>query len=202
MPLIGRNSYLSIENKVLLYTAVMRPILAYACPVWGYAAKTNINILDTLQNSLIRMIVKAIRYMRNDDIPPGAANRSQCSLYPASNQRATSELSAKQKTLKTHHPDEEHKPRLPDSFAQPITNMPLSRMENTTFAMPSIIDSHDMGLRTVYSPDAQKKTPITRTLFGMSLSTTRVTPRSSNSSLHLLRPLLAVTYILILHSGI
>ncbi|GFX68889.1 hypothetical protein TNCV_3865871 [Trichonephila clavipes] len=39
------------------YTAVMRPILAYASPVWGYAAKTNINKLDTLQNSLIRMIV-------------------------------------------------------------------------------------------------------------------------------------------------
>ncbi|GFV62131.1 uncharacterized protein TNCV_4109341 [Trichonephila clavipes] len=67
-PLIGRNSHLSIENKVLLYTAVMRPIIAYASPVWGYAAKTNINILDTLQNSLIRMIVKATRYMRNDDI--------------------------------------------------------------------------------------------------------------------------------------
>ncbi|GFX02801.1 probable RNA-directed DNA polymerase from transposon X-element [Trichonephila clavipes] len=67
-PLISRNSHLSIENKVLLYTAVMRPILAYASPVWGYAAKTNINILDTLQNSLIRMIVKATRYMRNDDI--------------------------------------------------------------------------------------------------------------------------------------
>ncbi|GFU04611.1 putative RNA-directed DNA polymerase from transposon X-element [Trichonephila clavipes] len=67
-PLIGRNSHLSIENKVLLYTAVMRPILAYASPVWGYAAKTNINKLDTLQNSLIHMIVKAIRYMRNDDI--------------------------------------------------------------------------------------------------------------------------------------
>ncbi|GFS87699.1 hypothetical protein TNCV_2942761 [Trichonephila clavipes] len=65
-----------------------------------------------------------------------------------------------QNTLKTHHPDEEHKLRLPDSIAQPITNMPLSRMENTTFAKPSIIDSHDMGLRTVYSPDAQKKTPI------------------------------------------
>ncbi|GFS88217.1 uncharacterized protein TNCV_3149791 [Trichonephila clavipes] len=64
----GRNSHLSIENKVLLHTAVMRPILAYASPVWGYAAKTNINILDTLQNSLIRMIVKATRYMRNDDI--------------------------------------------------------------------------------------------------------------------------------------
>ncbi|GFV07435.1 uncharacterized protein TNCV_1737901 [Trichonephila clavipes] len=48
--------------------AVMRPILAYASPVSDYAAKTNINKLDTLQNSLIRMIVKATRYMRNDDI--------------------------------------------------------------------------------------------------------------------------------------
>ncbi|GFW69807.1 hypothetical protein TNCV_1884511 [Trichonephila clavipes] len=73
----GRNSHLSIENKVLLYTAVMRPILAYASPVWGYAAKTKINTLDTLQNSLIRMIVKATRYMRNDDIPtPPGFHRS------------------------------------------------------------------------------------------------------------------------------
>ncbi|GFU96231.1 RNA-directed DNA polymerase from mobile element jockey [Trichonephila clavipes] len=67
-PLIGRNSELSRDNKVLLFTAIMRPILAYGCPVWGYAAKTNINILDTLQNSTIRMIVRACRYMRNDDI--------------------------------------------------------------------------------------------------------------------------------------
>ncbi|GFS94967.1 hypothetical protein TNCV_4202121 [Trichonephila clavipes] len=44
---------------------------------------------------------------------------------------------------------------LPDSIARPIAVMPLSRMENTTFAMPSIIDSHDMGLRIVYSPDAR-----------------------------------------------
>ncbi|GFU32006.1 RNA-directed DNA polymerase from mobile element jockey [Trichonephila clavipes] len=67
-PLIGRNSELSRDNKVLLFSAVMRPILAYGCPVWGYAAKTNINILDTLQNSTIRMIVRACRYMRNDEI--------------------------------------------------------------------------------------------------------------------------------------
>ncbi|GFX40992.1 uncharacterized protein TNCV_2216901 [Trichonephila clavipes] len=46
----------------------MRPIIAHASPVWGYAANTNINILDTLQNSPIRMIVKATRYMRNEEI--------------------------------------------------------------------------------------------------------------------------------------
>ncbi|GFX07619.1 hypothetical protein TNCV_4158891 [Trichonephila clavipes] len=34
-PLIGRNSHLSIENKVLLYTTVIRPILAYASPPPG-----------------------------------------------------------------------------------------------------------------------------------------------------------------------
>ncbi|GFT82972.1 mariner Mos1 transposase [Trichonephila clavipes] len=44
--------------------------------------------------------------------------------------------------------------------------MPLSRMENTTFAMPSIIDSHDMGLRTVLQSRSPKgnaySTPIFR----------------------------------------
>ncbi|GFT51735.1 hypothetical protein TNCV_4440371 [Trichonephila clavipes] len=58
---------------------------------------------------------------------------------------------------KTPHPDEEHKPRLPDSIARSIANMPLSRMENTTFAMPSIIDSHDMGLRTVFTVQTPKR---------------------------------------------
>ncbi|GFX97085.1 hypothetical protein TNCV_1998171 [Trichonephila clavipes] len=55
--------------------------------------------------------------------------------------------------------DEEPKPRLPDSIARPITNMPLSRMENTTFVKPSIIDFHDMGLRivlTVRTPKEQR----------------------------------------------
>ncbi|GFT15318.1 hypothetical protein TNCV_3263781 [Trichonephila clavipes] len=66
-------------------------------------------------------------------------------------------LSQAKKLFKTHHPDEEHKPRLPDSIAQPITNMPLSRMENTTFAKPSIIDSHDMGLRTVLQSGRPKE---------------------------------------------
>ncbi|GFY23586.1 hypothetical protein TNCV_1038851 [Trichonephila clavipes] len=46
----------------------MRPSIAYACPVCRYAANTNIKILDTLQNSLICTIVKATRYMPNDDI--------------------------------------------------------------------------------------------------------------------------------------
>ncbi|GFV53510.1 hypothetical protein TNCV_4746581 [Trichonephila clavipes] len=35
--------------------------------------------------------------------------------------------------------------------------MPLSRMLNSTFAMPNIIDSHDMGLRTVLQSRRPKR---------------------------------------------
>ncbi|GFW86268.1 RNA-directed DNA polymerase from mobile element jockey [Trichonephila clavipes] len=63
--LIGRNSELNMYNKLLLYTAVLHPILTYGSPVWGYAADTNIKILEVAQNSLIRNIVKADRYTRN-----------------------------------------------------------------------------------------------------------------------------------------
>ncbi|GFV62083.1 transposable element Tcb1 transposase [Trichonephila clavipes] len=45
--------------------------------------------------------------------------------------------------------------------------MPFSRMENTTFAMPNIIDSHDMGLKTVLQSRCPKRnvysTPIRKT---------------------------------------
>ncbi|GFV49198.1 RNA-directed DNA polymerase from mobile element jockey [Trichonephila clavipes] len=67
-PLICRNSHLNIYNKVLLYTAVLRPILAYGCPVWGYAANSNIKLLDNAQNALIRSITNAYRYNRNRNI--------------------------------------------------------------------------------------------------------------------------------------
>ncbi|GFW95155.1 RNA-directed DNA polymerase from mobile element jockey [Trichonephila clavipes] len=61
-PLICRNSNMYLYNKiVLLYTAVLRPILSYGCPIWGYAANTNIKILETAQNSIIRCIKKPLR---------------------------------------------------------------------------------------------------------------------------------------------
>ncbi|GFU93655.1 RNA-directed DNA polymerase from mobile element jockey [Trichonephila clavipes] len=67
-PLIGWNSQLNMYNKILLYTAVLRPILTYGSPVWGYAADANIKILEVAQNSIIRSIVKADRYTKNSII--------------------------------------------------------------------------------------------------------------------------------------
>ncbi|GFT27594.1 RNA-directed DNA polymerase from mobile element jockey [Trichonephila clavipes] len=58
---------MTMENKVLLYTAVLRPILSYGSPLWGYAAKSNLKTLENCQNKTIRMIVHANMYMRNSD---------------------------------------------------------------------------------------------------------------------------------------
>ncbi|GFY02667.1 hypothetical protein TNCV_3505471 [Trichonephila clavipes] len=49
--------------------------------------------------------------------------------------------------------------------------MPLSRMENTTFAMPSIIDSHDMGLRTVLQSRRPKENAYSTTRTGEDVET-------------------------------
>ncbi|GFT93815.1 RNA-directed DNA polymerase from mobile element jockey [Trichonephila clavipes] len=67
-PLIGWNSVLNMYNKLLLYTTVLRPILTYGSPVWGYAADSNIKVIEVAQNSLIRNIVKADRHTRNSKI--------------------------------------------------------------------------------------------------------------------------------------
>ncbi|GFU83266.1 uncharacterized protein TNCV_3738771 [Trichonephila clavipes] len=133
----------------------MRPILAYASPVWDYAAKTNINILDTLQNSLIRMIVKATRYMRNDDIRQPIGVTVHCTQQPIREQSLSSQPS--QKLFHIHHPDEAPKLRLPDPIDHPIAVMPPSRMSNSTLALPLIEDLSRYGIEDCsYSPEAPK----------------------------------------------
>ena len=43
--LIGRRSCLSTRNKLLLYTAIVRPVITYASPIWSGTSETNINKL-------------------------------------------------------------------------------------------------------------------------------------------------------------
>lgn len=57
-PLLSRKSHLSVANKSLIYTAVIRPILAYGSPIWSSAAPTHIRRPNTLQNKIIKTIFK------------------------------------------------------------------------------------------------------------------------------------------------
>ncbi|GBM66073.1 hypothetical protein AVEN_177126-1 [Araneus ventricosus] len=54
--LICRNSSLSIENKVLIYLAYLRPIVAFASPIWGCTSKSNLPQCQALENKTLRMI--------------------------------------------------------------------------------------------------------------------------------------------------
>lgn len=41
-PLIIKNSKMSINNKLLLYKSMIKPILLYANPIWSNTHETNI----------------------------------------------------------------------------------------------------------------------------------------------------------------
>jgi hypothetical protein len=44
--LVGRNSKLSLENKILFYkTMIIEPIWTYGAEIWGCASKSNISII-------------------------------------------------------------------------------------------------------------------------------------------------------------
>ncbi|GBN31689.1 RNA-directed DNA polymerase from mobile element jockey [Araneus ventricosus] len=66
--LICRNSSLSIDNKMLIYLAYLRPILAYASPIWGRTSKSNLTQIQVLENKTLRMIGNARWYHRKEEI--------------------------------------------------------------------------------------------------------------------------------------
>ena len=66
--LLHRRSALSISNKRLLYMATLRPVWAYALPIWGCAANSLRNIIQRFQNKALRLIAGAPWYVRNDSL--------------------------------------------------------------------------------------------------------------------------------------
>ncbi|GBN66006.1 RNA-directed DNA polymerase from mobile element jockey [Araneus ventricosus] len=67
-PLLGKHSKLSLDNKLLTYKSLLRPIITYASPVWGAAAKTHLKKLESLQNAIARQITNSPWYFRNKNI--------------------------------------------------------------------------------------------------------------------------------------
>ena len=66
--LIGSKSRLSLDNKILLYKQLIRPMWAYGSQIWGCAAPTHINLIQKLQNITLRRMVSAMMLERNADI--------------------------------------------------------------------------------------------------------------------------------------
>lgn len=66
--LIGRKSQLTIENKLLIYKQILKPVWLYGAQLWGCAKASNIEIIQRFQNKVLRNIVNAPWYIRNKDL--------------------------------------------------------------------------------------------------------------------------------------
>lgn len=67
-PLINRNTTMRKECTILLYKAILRPLVTYACPVWSASSKTNIKKLQVFQNKVLRTAINAPWHIRNCQI--------------------------------------------------------------------------------------------------------------------------------------
>jgi uncharacterized protein YeeX (DUF496 family) len=63
--LLGRNSELSIHNKLILYKQVIRPVRSYGVQIWGCASDSNIQVIQLYQNRVLMCIVSAPDYVRH-----------------------------------------------------------------------------------------------------------------------------------------
>ncbi|GBM62161.1 RNA-directed DNA polymerase from mobile element jockey [Araneus ventricosus] len=66
IPLIGRHSCLSLNNKIPLYKQVLRTVLTYAAQIWSLSTKTHREKIQTLQNKILRMMTNAPWFVRNE----------------------------------------------------------------------------------------------------------------------------------------
>jgi len=64
--MLDSKSQLSIESKLLLYKAILKPIWIYGVQLWGTASNANIEISQRSQNKYLRIIVNAPWYVTND----------------------------------------------------------------------------------------------------------------------------------------
>lgn len=66
--LLGRNSQLSMQNKILIYNQILKPVWLYGIQLWGCAKQQHIKSIQTFQNKVLRNMVNAPWYVRNSDI--------------------------------------------------------------------------------------------------------------------------------------
>ena len=54
---------LSLQAKLTLYKALIRPIVTYASPAWCTATQTQFDILEPVQNRALRYITNSASYL-------------------------------------------------------------------------------------------------------------------------------------------
>lgn len=66
--MLGRCTGLSIENKLLIYKIIVKPVWTYGLMLWGCAKDTHVNKIQRFQNKAVRLIVSPPWYVTNDTL--------------------------------------------------------------------------------------------------------------------------------------
>jgi hypothetical protein len=63
--LLGRDSSLALDNKLVLYKTILKPIWTYRIALWRTASISKMEILQRFQNRMLRVLVNARWYVPN-----------------------------------------------------------------------------------------------------------------------------------------
>jgi hypothetical protein len=66
--LMGRNSKLAMDNKILIYKTMIKPIWTYGIQLWGAACATNLMIVQRVQNNILRQISNAPWFLKTTEL--------------------------------------------------------------------------------------------------------------------------------------
>lgn len=66
--LMGRHSRLSVNNKLLTYKSVLKPVWTYGLELWGTASNSNLEILQRFQNAVFRTIINAPWFVKVTEV--------------------------------------------------------------------------------------------------------------------------------------
>ena len=66
--LLSPKSQMSLQNKLTIYKAIIRPVMTYAAPIWCGMSDTQYYRLQKMQNKLLRSITKSDRYVRVQEL--------------------------------------------------------------------------------------------------------------------------------------
>lgn len=66
--LIGRQSSLSLENKMLIFKCILKPVWTYGIELWGSASHSNIEILQRFQNKALKVFSCSPWFIKNSEV--------------------------------------------------------------------------------------------------------------------------------------
>jgi hypothetical protein len=56
---------MSVDYKLLIYKAILKPVWIYGCQLWGTASISNIEKIEHFQSKVLRIIVNAPWFVPN-----------------------------------------------------------------------------------------------------------------------------------------